>query len=297
MFKPLPYILIGKRRREISREFRVMNADLARARKMQLALLRHNDIKLPDSLDVGVMLKQSRYVGGDLYMYSVQNNLFRFIIADVCGKGMTAALYMSAIHHILITIDKNESPAEFCNILNNELCKLNIDGMYMTMITGTVNLRTGEVAYVNAGHTSPIYWGADTSAKYFNGETDIPIGIIEDFTYTNNFQKLNAHDTVILYTDGITDSINEAEENFGKDRLLETLHRCKSRKPADIIAKVSKDIRTYNNHVPQSDDMILMALCYNGEELFHQATVIPQETIDEISLNNNEIINEIQITI
>lgn len=297
MIKSLPYILIGKRRREITRKFRTMAADLAKARKMQLALLRHNDIKLPDSLDAGVMLKQSRSVGGDIYMYSVQNNNFRFIVADVCGKGMTAALYMSAIHHILITIDEKESPAEFCNILNKELCKLNIDGMYMTMITGTVNLRTGEVRYVNAGHTYPIYWSADGNAKYFNCETDIPIGIIEDYTYQNNTQRLNAHDTVILYTDGITDSINEHEENFGKDRLLETLNKCKSKKPADIIAKVSKEIRTFNNHVPQSDDMILMAICYNGEELFHQATVVPQETIDEIPINKNETINEIQITI
>ncbi len=297
MTKPLPYLLIGKRRREIKRQFRQMNADLSRARKMQLALLRHNDIKLPDSLDAGVMLKQSKSVGGDLYMYSVQGNNFRFIVADVSGKGMTAALYMSAIHHILITIDENETPAQFCNILNKELCKLNIDGMFMTMITGTVDLRTGKVVYVNAGHTTPIYWGANKKPKFLDKNTDIPIGIIDDYCYENSVEQLNAYDVVVLYTDGITDSTNKLDENFGKNRLLETLTGCKSKKPADIIAKVSKDIRNYNDHVPQADDMILMAICYNGEELFHQATVIPQETIDDISLNTNEIINEIQITI
>lgn len=297
MFGPLPYILLGKRRREIKRSFRNMQADLAKARKMQLALLRHNDIKLPDSLDAGVILKQSRSVGGDLYMFSIQDNIFRFLIADVCGKGMTAALYMSSIQHILIKIDEKESPAEFCNILNKELCKMNIDGMFMTMIFGNADLQTGEVTYVNAGHMSPIYWSADGSARYFRGKVDIPIGVIEDYEYEHNVQTLKAHDTVILYTDGVVDSINESDEAFGKERLIKSLMQCKSRKPADILSKISNDIRIFNNHVPQADDMIIMALCYNGNELFHQATVTPHETINEIPINSKESINEIQLTI
>lgn len=297
MFGSLPYILLGKRRREMKRRFRNMQADLAKARKMQLALLRHNDIKLPDSLDAGVILKQSRSVGGDLYMFSLQENNFRFIIADVCGKGMTAALYMSSIHHMLIQMDDKESPADFCNNLNKELCRLNIDGMFMTMIFGNANLLTGEVTYVNAGHMFPIYWAANGEAKYFRGNVDIPIGVIEDYKYENNVKTLNAHDTVILYTDGVVDSINEKEESYGKERLIKSLKQCKSRKPADILAKISNDIRIFNNHVPQADDMIIMALCYNGDELFHQATVTPQETISEIPINSKESINEIQLTI
>ena len=295
MLKRIPYILVGKRRKEIKQQFRLMNLELMKARKMQMALLRQHDLQIPPSIAAGVMLKQSRSVGGDLYMLTNNGNYFRFFIADVCGKGMTAALYMSAIHHILITIDENESTAEYCNILNKELCKLNIDGMFMTMFAGKINIKTGEGTYVNAGHMYPIRWNEKDKANYLNVETDIPIGVIEDYQYEGKPLKLNINDSIILYTDGVIYSINGKDESYGKKRLLDTINKCKSRKPADIITKVSKDIKQFNNHVPQSDDMILMVIRYNGEEI-EKESVTPLETINPITVNSKENIKEIQIT-
>lgn len=295
MLKRLPYILVGKRRKEVKQQLRLMNLELIKARKMQMALLRQHDLEIPPSIDAGVMLKQSRSVGGDLYMFTTTNNYFRFFIADVCGKGMTAALYMSAIHHILITIDENESTAEYCNILNKELCKLNIDGMFMTMFAGKINIKTGEGTYVNAAHMYPIKWKANGKADYINVETDVPIGVIEDYKYESKPLKLDVNDSIILYTDGIIDSINDKEECYGKKRLLDTINKCKSKKPADIITKVSKDIKHFNNHIPQSDDMILMVIRYNGEES-EKESLTPLETINPIAVNSKENIKEIQIT-
>lgn len=295
MLKRIPYILVGKRRKEIKQQFRLMNLELMKARKMQMALLRQHDLQIPPSIDAGVMLKQSRSVGGDLYMFTNNGDYFRFFIADVCGKGMTAALYMSAIHHILITIDENESTAEYCNILNKELCKLNIDGMFMTMFAGKINIKTGEGTYVNAGHMYPIRWNDKDKANYLNVETDVPIGVIEDYQYEGKPLKLNINDSIILYTDGVIDSINEKDEIYGKKRLVDTINKCKSRIPADIISKVSKDIKIFNNHVPQSDDMILMIIRYNGDDS-EKDSLTPHETINQIAVNPNENIKEIQFT-
>ena len=297
MFKPIPYILVGKRREEIIDQFAAFNEELEKARRMQMALLRPTDIQLPDSLDVGVMLKQSRTVGGDLFMFSTYEHTFRFIITDVCGKGMTAALYMSAINHILRTIDnQNLPPAEFCNVLNREMCGLNIDGMFMTMITGIIDMKNGKVTYVNAGHMPPIYWPSAGNPDFFATNADVPIGVIEDYDYTETSEQLNKFDTVILYTDGILDSVNEFEECYGKERLINAVSKTISRTSTDIIATVSKDIRAFNKDIIQADDMVLMSFCYNGTEMFEQATVPLSESINEIPISDKEVLNEIQIT-
>ena len=156
---------------------------------------------------------------------------------------------------------------EIVNRVNLELCRNNSRCVFVTLVLGVVDLKTGRIELTNAGHNPPMIKYADGSLKILN-ITDGPVlGIFEDVIYTHQNIVLKKGDNIICYTDGVTEAQNLNQEFYGEDRLTKLLTEKELVKPKDIIETVAFDITRFINKAPQFDDITLLSFEYKPRNL------------------------------
>ncbi len=240
-----------------------MASDLRVAREIQRGMLpTERSLKEHQrSLCLASRLLPAREVGGDLYHYFIQEGQLYFIIGDVSGKGVPAALVMAVLCRMFRTVaPMHHSPAEILGTLNRVLAEQNEQGMFCTALVGILNLESGQLRYANAGHNPPLLCEEGGKASLLAVEPNIPLGVLEEFSYTEGESRLAPKSHLLLYTDGVTEATNAHGELFGQERLLALLTRYREEQPESLVEALLEAIREFTQGCEQSDDIAILDL-------------------------------------
>ena len=240
------------------------------ANKIQMSALQMVFPPFPNSreFDIYADISTAKEVGGDFYdFFYVGVNQFVFLIADVCGKGVPAALLMMQTKSLLANILQTGAPLKYAiDEVNRKICENNKENFFITAFIASVNLSTGEASFINAGHNPPLIKRADGGFEYVKTERNLVLGIMGDYEYKATAAKFNKNDLMFLYTDGVTEAMNEEDEFYGEERLANTLNTLKDDKMEDILENLKKDVAGFCKDTEQSDDITTLIFKYKGIE-------------------------------
>ena len=255
--------------------------DMAMAREIQMSALPSVFPPFPreDTADLFATMEPAREVGGDFYdFYRLAPNRIAFLVADVSGKGIPAAMFMMRAKGILKSCATAEpNLGEAVTRANGMLSKDNGANMFVTCWFGVLHTEDGTVEYVNAGHNPPFVRRADGSLEPLAAISGPCLGVMDGIPYRRLQTKLGAGDSLFLYTDGVTESNNANGEMFGEDRLqavLGALPRLPdpAPKPTDVCAAVRAALHDFVGNEPPFDDVTLFSLLYRGAPVVSERT-------------------------
>lgn len=220
-------------------------------------------------LDIYASLESAREVGGDLYDFTLlDDDHLYFCIGDVSGKGVPASLFMAVGKTLLkSTIQTLRDPALALIHVNNELAEGNETCMFITLFCGILNFNTNEIIYSNAGHNPPVSINHNHPA-FLPPAQSAPLGAMEDMPYQNETLQLEEGEQLLLYTDGVTEAMNEQQELFGEERLMELLKTNPSRTAEKRITTVMQALQLHAKNAEQSDDITMLCLAHSRHEQF-----------------------------
>ncbi len=216
-------------------------------------------------LELFATMSPAKEVGGDFYdFFMIDDEHFAIIVGDVSGKGVPAALFMVIAKTLIKNVTmQGKSPAQIFEIVNNQLCEGNDAGLFVTCWLGILTLKTGELVFANAGHTSPVIKQGD-SATFLSTKPNLMLAGMEGMTYQNHTTTISRGDRLFVYTDGITEATNENKELYGEERLLNALKSVKSLSAKEILKEVRKDIDAFVGSAPQFDDITMLECSLKG---------------------------------
>jgi len=243
-----------------------LQQELQIASQVQLSIL-PRDMPVDPRVNVFCHITPAREVGGDFYDYfPIDANRFGFVIADVSGKGVPAALFMAISRTLLkSTALFVDSPSACLQRLNDLLAAENEQMLFVTVFYAVIDLSTGQVDYVNAGHNPPWLIRRDGDLSTLPRTRGIAVAVHEGFAYQQGKVQLAPGDTLYLYTDGITEAFDVDGQEYGDARLQASLARIAPDTPIDTLSqRVIDDVRTFERGAAQADDMTSLALRYLG---------------------------------
>ena len=248
--------------RRTTEENQRMITEIKLAKRIQNRFL-PQPVTLSREVEVLGRLEQSKSVGGDLYEYFIIDNKLYFAVGDVSGNGIPAALYMASIIKLFRYVaGRQESSAQICDIINGNMCEYTEDDMYVTIFTGILDLKTGVVTFTNAGHPNPLLVDENGHVSAFSEDTDVPIGILEDYMYKESRITLAPGSKLLLFTDGITDAESKSAEFFGTPRLMDSVRQAGGKDAQSLVETVSAKVSEHMKGVEQFDDMTLLVIHY-----------------------------------
>lgn len=245
-----------------------IESELNVAREIQMSLVPKTFPGPPKNpeFDIYAVLEPAREVGGDLYdFYFIDDDHFCFLIGDVSGKGVPASLFMAVTRTLFkAEAGRGSGPDEIQYLVNNGLCQGNDSAMFVTTFCGILNVRTGEVVYSNGGHNPPYIRRRDGSVEILKNMKGMALGVMEDIPYGREEIMLEEGDTLVLYTDGVTEAMNSVNEMFTDRRLEESIRKTGSSSPRDIVERILANVREFAAGAEQSDDITLLVLTYKS---------------------------------
>jgi sigma-B regulation protein RsbU (phosphoserine phosphatase) len=246
--------------------------ELNAARSIQMSLVPKHFPAFPGrgEFDVHALLRPAREIGGDFYdFYFLDDDWLCFLIADVSGKGVPAALFMAVTKTLLKASSSRRVPvAEMIAHVNDELCEQTDSGMFVSLLYAHLNTRTGELEFCNAGHPTPYLLGADHKAQPLTGAKDVAIGAMSALDYHITRVQLAPDDTLFFYTDGVTEALDRSDGFYANARLECVLHDVAGLPVEKMTRGVVRDVRTFCGEREQSDDISVMALRWKGPSVF-----------------------------
>jgi sigma-B regulation protein RsbU (phosphoserine phosphatase) len=246
-----------------------IESELKIARDIQMGMLPKTFPPFPQrkELDIYAMIEPAKEVGGDLYdFFFLDEDHLCFAIGDVSGKGVPAALFMAITMTLLKTKAGEEmSPSAVLTRVNHDLSQDNPYSMFVTIFLGVLNVRTGKLAYSNGGHNPPWLLHHHGDVLCLQGSGGAALGAIEDVVYQPQDMFFQKGDTLFLYTDGVTEAMNEKEELFGDGRLQGVLLTLKESPVEALVDGVMNEVKGFSKGVPQSDDITMLVLRYLGD--------------------------------
>jgi len=249
---------------QISAEKEKMASELAIAKSIQDSAL-PKDFPKNEYFELAATMTPAREVGGDFYdFFPIDENHEGFVMADVCGKGITAALYMmSAKTAIKNMLQAGYPLKEAINRANNTLCDNGAPLMFVTAFIGILDLRSGKVEYINAGHCPPLLQ-KKKDYKYMDVIKNIVLGVKPNYEFKVGQITLNQHDRLFLYTDGVTEAKTADNRFLGYDYLLDIVNQ--KRLPlAETLEDIHKNIKNFVKDAPQFDDITMLIV-----EFYHK---------------------------
>jgi phosphoserine phosphatase RsbU/P len=239
--------------------------DLTQASEIQQSLIKITFPAFPDrkEIDLYAIYKPARVVSGDLfdYFFIDEDNLL-LTIGDVSGAGIPAAIFMSVAQTIIKNNAVYKRAKNIVRKSNVELCTSNRHLYFLTLFLGVLNVKTGVLNFCNAAHYYPLILkpgGKVTELKLSHG---LPLGLYPDKDYKDAKVVLEPGDTIILYTDGVTEMHNSRKEQFGSEKLKESLKKMAHLTPEEIVKKVNSELEVFQDKQPQHDDICLLAIKY-----------------------------------
>lgn len=234
------------------------------AHQIQMSMLPRN-FPLRPEVELAARLIPARSVGGDLYDFADQGNCLWFLIADVAGKGVGAALFMAVTKTLFrATIQPEATPSQVISRMNSELCRDNERCLFVTAFLGRLDLQTGELRYSNAGHNRPYRLGRDGSLQSASDGCGMALAISAGESYPEGRLQLIPGEGLYLYTDGVTEALDKGDAEFSLARLEAQLRAAGAAKAHDIVEGTVAAVRAFVGDAPQSDDLTVLALRYGG---------------------------------
>ncbi|GHT01528.1 hypothetical protein AGMMS49525_02500 [Bacteroidia bacterium] len=241
--------------------------ELKIATKIQMSMLPKVFPPFPSRNDVDIFayIKPAKAVGGDLYTFLIKDNKLYFLIGDVSGKGVPAALFMAITKSTFDSlVNYFSDPADILRAMNDLLTEHDSFDMFVTLFVATLDLQTGEMRYCNAGHNPPVILSGGNKRAFMSVKPNIPAGVMKDYPYETEKLQLDNHTTLLLYTDGLTEAENSRKELFGNQRLLDTLANASvDEQPNRLIKRVEDAVQRYVQDAEQNDDIALLAVNYS----------------------------------
>lgn len=219
----------------------------------------------PDHFSIAAKNIPAKEVGGDFFdvipLMDVPGagQKTGILIADVSGKGMPAALFM-ALSGIVIRVLATQypQPSDVITAANTIISANSKSGMFVTLFYGVLESSPRSISFINAGHNPPLLFRAGAVEEL--PTTDVAVGAVEDYRYRPYSATLAAGDILVLYTDGITEAMNDKGEMFGTDRLIRAVGENRSGSPQEIVDKVIKQVIAFFGSEPQYDDITMMII-------------------------------------
>lgn len=209
-------------------------------------------------------MRPAKEVGGDFYdMFMIDDTHMCFLIADVSGKGVPAAIFMSmAKTHIKNYATLGLPLAEVAERSNNQLCYKNETGMFVTAFICVLDLETNDVTFINAGHNKPFILDEEGDFKMIDAKANLVFGMMEGVPYREQHFTLAKGDCIYMYTDGVTEALNPSQEFFGDDRLKEVLnkHMDEAADAEAFVEAMYEEVDLFADGEMQADDITMVYL-------------------------------------
>jgi len=250
------------------KQLNAIENELSVANRIQQSMLPRRFPPFPErhEFEIYAEMEPARSVGGDFFdFFLIDTDRLGFVIADVSGKGVPAALFMASTRTLLrATAMQGTAAAECVRYVNNVLARQGDGTMFVTLIYAILDTRNGQLDYCNAGHNRPIVFSAHEGLRKAADGGGVIAGLYEGAKYEGGSLKLEPGDGLLLYTDGVTEAFDAADAMFD-DHRLETALAATAHAPVDEIVKgLVRDVKTFVGSAPQSDDITVMAVRYLG---------------------------------
>ncbi|MCB5656874.1 PP2C family protein-serine/threonine phosphatase [Bacteroides fragilis] len=240
--------------------------DLAIAGEIQQTILPRSFPPFPELtevVDIYASMTPAKDVGGDFYdFFQIDDERIGLVIADVSGKGVPASLFMAVSRTLFrATALRGVSSAECLTYANKLLCKESLDSMFVTVFYGIYHYKTGMMDYTNAGHNPPYLLRGGRTVECLPVASNFVVGVFDDIEFESNTLTFGIGDTLLLYTDGVTEAFNDKREQFSESNLqdiLASMHESSSAK--EVVTSVLQSVKTFSGDYPQSDDITLLSL-------------------------------------
>ncbi len=258
--------VLEERRTRAEKE--AIEGELRVARDIQMGIVPRMFPAFPDRPEVELyaMLDSAKEVGGDFYdYYALDEDRIFFVIGDVAGKGVPASLFMAVTMTLFKAYARPErSPVEVLARVNDKLSRDNETGLFVTAFCAVLNLRTGRLDYANAGHNLPVAMRADGATAFLPRSGGLVLGAVPGFPYQSGALDLVPGDSLVVYTDGVTEAMDGKHALFGNGRLLDVCRDERRRYPKEMVEDIFAAVRTHAGDAPQSDDITILAVRYQG---------------------------------
>lgn len=246
-----------------------LQQELEIAREMQLSILPRQTPNRPE-IEIAATMIAAKEIGGDFYDYfAIDDDHLAIVIADVSGKGVPAAFFM-AISRTLLKSNGLflRTPGATIAALNDQLCTENDQMMFVTVFYAVLQLSSGQLTYVNAGHNPPLLLRQGT-AEFFPKGRNMGLAVLEGQHYHEGTLQLSAGDSLLLFTDGVTEATDGDDALFGDPRLLQTAQSFqalpeRSGGARQLAERIVEEVRRFEAGSAQADDITVVALTYKG---------------------------------
>ncbi|MBQ8128600.1 MAG: PP2C family protein-serine/threonine phosphatase, partial [Prevotella sp.] len=241
-----------------------MEGELSIARDIQMSMVPSH---FPDyqGLDMHASMTPAKEVGGDLYGYVLQGDKLYFCLGDVSGKGVPASLFMAQSTRLFHTLATQQlQPAEICNHMNRELSgEDNVNGMFVTLFLGLLDLKTGHLTFCNAGHNPPVIDAGTPEAAFIDMQPNAPIGLWAELDYEQEDIESIMGRAFFIYTDGLNEAEDAQQNQFGDDRLLDILRSNQYETAWGMVTRLAKDVEQHRNGAEPNDDLTMLCLKFS----------------------------------
>jgi serine phosphatase RsbU (regulator of sigma subunit) len=219
-----------------------------------------------NEFEIYAQMDTAKEVGGDFYdFYYISDNKLAFLIADVSGKGIPAALFMMTAKTLIKSLaEAGLSVNDIFTVANQKLCENNDAGMFVTAWMGILDLKTGIVTFANAGHNPPLVCHSDGSFEYYKVRPGLVLAGMEEIKYRKNELQLAPGDMIYLYTDGVTEATDLNEQLYGEEKLKNLLNSLSHSNTETICKAVKNDVDAFVGEAPQFDDITMLCLKYKA---------------------------------
>ncbi len=260
-----------------------MESELRIARDIQMGILPKIFPPFPNrpEIDLFASLEPAREVGGDFYdFFSCGPDHFCFLVGDVSGKGVPAAFYMAVAKTLIKAVadtsgassggdGQGPDPGRILSRASDELARDNESCMFVTIFCAVLDMRTGQTRYASAGHNPPVLLKGGQAPQFLPSRQDPVAGALEGVEYETDSLLLEPGDTLLLYTDGVSEAMNPASALFGEERLLARLAESVGRgmdSALSICQDLDEAVFAFADGAEQSDDITMLALRYRGPQ-------------------------------
>ena len=255
------YSLLRRRAARMKAAQQRIEGELQIARDIQMSMVPHT-FPNREGLDMYASMTPAKEVGGDLYGYLIRDHMLYFAVGDVSGKGVPASLFMAQATRLFQTMaDQGMLPAEICTRMNKVLGgDDNVNGMFVTMFVGMLNMDTGHLHFCNAGHNPPVIGGGANHGDFMQMEPNAPIGLWPDLQYVGEEIDSVKGRPLFIYTDGLNEAEDPELRQFGDERLLSILRNTHFDTAQQVIETLAADVETHRNGAEPNDDLTMLCL-------------------------------------
>ena len=245
-----------------------IGTELSFARRIQNTSLPNSFPAFPERTDFDIYgsMTPAKEVGGDFFGFAlVDDDHLAMWIGDVSGKGVPAALFMMATN---IAIENRVyvggTPAEVISFVNNKVYEHNSEEMFVTIWLGVLEISTGRIVCVNAGHEDPAVYRKDGAFDLIKTKHNLVVGAMPDVTYTDLEIRLEKGDKIFLYTDGVTEAADPEDRLFSTDRMIDALNEHREETPQEILEGIHRSVKAFARGRTQYDDLTMLCLELKG---------------------------------